>query len=169
MSREDHGQMRSQLGKRCAVCRECSTHENDPETRVPKRRKPLAGRLLVDGAGRLTVDMRVAAAGWEPVGGAWTPGSERSPALQVQGRRSGGLGGLRDRDHQHNRHGIASVKLREKRMISGASFIRGSYARLFRALRFVKRLGRLHIIEICMDPHLSRVDQDRSVAATRPQ
>ena len=54
-------------------------------------------------------------------------------------------------------------------MISGANFIRGSYAQLVRALRFVKRLGRLHIIEICMDPHLSRVDQDRSVAATRPQ
>lgn len=49
--------------------RECSTHEDDPETRVPKRRKPLAGRLLVDGAGRLTVNMQVAAAGM--VGSPW--------------------------------------------------------------------------------------------------
>ena len=133
MSREDHGQMRSQLGKRCAVCRECNTHENDPETRVPKRRKPLTGRLLVDGAGRLTVDMRVAAAGWEPVGGAWTPGSERSPALQVQGRRSGGLGGLRDRDHQHNRHGIASVMLREKQIKTRVSTLTSSTAMVVRS------------------------------------
>jgi len=72
--------------------------------------------LLVDGAGRLTVDMQVAAAGWEPMGRAWTPGSERLPALQVQGRQSGGLEGLRDRDRQHNHHGIASVTLREKRI-----------------------------------------------------
>jgi len=51
------------------VRRECSTHEDDPETRVSKRRKPLAGRLLVDDAGRLTVNMQVAAAGM--VGSPW--------------------------------------------------------------------------------------------------
>ncbi|KAG2563634.1 hypothetical protein PVAP13_8KG278502 [Panicum virgatum] len=78
--------------KLCRAQKSAARTKNDPEPRVPKRRWPLVGRLLIGGVGRLTVDTQVAAAGWEPVGGAWAPGSERSPALPVSGRSSAGGG-----------------------------------------------------------------------------
>ena len=58
-------------------------------------------------------------------------------------------------------------------MISGANFIRGSYAQLVRALRFVKRPGRRgsHIsLRFAWIPtSRAATGMDRSVAATRPQ